>query len=89
MGGDAGVARLADTPHDLNGNYLVINKKNVGEFNGKTITGTYHPTERLSGGQKIEGGIVIDDVTVNLTIEDVNVGYGTDIIDDAAGILLK
>ena len=41
------------------------------------------------GGQKIEGGIVIDDVTVNLTIEDVNVGYGTDIIDDAAGILLK
>ena len=59
------------------------------EFNGKTITGTYHPRERLSGGQKIEGGIVIDDVTVNLTIEDVNVGYGTDIIDDAAGILLK
>ena len=89
MVGDAGVALLADTPHDLNGNYLVINKKNVGEFNGKTITGTYHPTERLSGGQKIEGGIVIDDVTVNLTIEDVNVGYGTDIIDDAAGILLK
>lgn len=89
MVGDAGVALLADAPHDLDGNYLVINKKNVGEFNGRTITGTYHPTERLSGGQKIEGGIVIDDVTVNLTIEGVNVGYGTDIIDDAAGILLK
>ena len=29
MVGDAGVALLADTPHDLDGNYLVINKKNV------------------------------------------------------------
>ena len=48
-----------------------------------------YPTERLSEGRKIEGGIVIDDVTVNLTIDNVNVGYGTDIIDDAAGILLK
>ena len=27
MVGDAGVALLADTPHDLDGNYLVINKK--------------------------------------------------------------
>ena len=89
MVGDAGVALLADEPYNLNGNYLVIDKDNVGWFNGKTITGTYHPTKRLSEGRKIEGGIVIDDVTVNLTIEGVNVGYGTDIIDDAAGILLK
>lgn len=89
MVGDAGVALLADEPYNLNENYLVINEKNVDWFNGKTITGTYHPTKRLSEGRKIEGGIVIDDVTVNLTIEDVNVGYGTDIIDDAAGILLK
>ena len=29
-------------------NYLVIDKTNVSKFNGKTITGTYHPTERLS-----------------------------------------
>ena len=89
MVGDAGMALLADVPYNLNENYLVINEKNVDWFNGKTITGTYHPTKRLSEGRKIEGGIVIDDVTVNLTIEDVNVGYGTDIIDDAAGILLK
>lgn len=89
MVGDAGVALLADAPYDLNGNYLVIDKNNVAQFKGKTITGTYHPTERLSGGRTIEGGIVIDDVTVDLTIKDVNVGYGTDIIDNAAGILLK
>lgn len=89
MVGDAGMALLSDVPYNLNENYLVINEKNVDWFNGKTITGTYHPTKRLSEGRKIEGGIVIDDVTVNLTIEDVNVGYGTDIIDDAAGILLK
>ena len=80
---------LAGEEYDLDGNYLVIDKTNVSKFNGKTITGTYHPTERLSEGRKIEGGIVIDDVTVNLTIDNVNVGYGTDIIDDAAGILLK
>ena len=80
---------LVDAPYDLNGNYLVIDKDNVSSLDGKTITGTYHPTERLSEGRKIEGGIVIDNVTVNLTIENVNVGYGTDIIDDAAGILLK
>ena len=89
MVGDAGMALLLDVPYNLNENYLVINEKNVDWFNGKTITGIYHPTKRLSEGRKIEGGIVIDDVTVNLTIEDVNVGYGTDIIDDAAGILLK
>ena len=89
MVGDASVALLADGSYDLNENYLVIDANNVADFNGKTITGSYHPTKRLSEGRKIEGGIVIDDVTVNLTIEDVNVGYGTDIIDDAAGILLK
>ncbi|WP_294340260.1 YDG domain-containing protein, partial [uncultured Clostridium sp.] len=88
MVGDAGVALLADETYDLNGNYLVIDKDNVGRLDGMTITGTYHPTERLTGG-KIEGGIVIDDVTVNLTIDNVNVGYGTKIINDAAGILLK
>lgn len=89
MVGDAGMALLSDVPYNLNGNYLVIDKDNVDWFNGKTITGTYHPTERLSEGRGIEGGIVIDDVTVNLTIEGVNVGYGTKIIDNAAGILLK
>ena len=87
--GEMQLMTLAGGEYDLDGNYLVIDKTNVSEFNGKTITGTYHPTERLSEGRKIEGGIVIDDVTVNLTIDNVNVGYGTDIIDDAAGILLK
>lgn len=89
MVGDAGVALLAAAPHVLNGNYLVIDKDNVGWFNGKTITGTYHPTERLTGDQKIEGGIVIDNVEVDLTIENVNISYDSIIIDDAAGILLK
>ena len=87
--GEMQLMTLAGEEYDLDGNYLVIDKTNVSKFNGKTITGTYHPTERLSEGRKIEGGIVIDDVTVNLTIDNVNVGYGTDIIDDAAGILLK
>ena len=87
--GEMQLMTLAGEEHNLDGNYLVIDKTNVSKFNGKTITGTYHPTERLSEGRKIEGGIVIDDVTVNLTIDNVNVGYGTDIIDDAAGILLK
>ena len=86
--GEMQLMTLAGGEYDLDGNYLVIDKTNVSEFNGKTITGTYHPTERLTGGE-IEGGIVIDNVTVNLTIEDVNVGYGTNIIDNAAGILLK
>ena len=40
MVGDAGVALLADEPYNLNGNNLVIDKDNVGWFNGKTITGT-------------------------------------------------
>ena len=87
--GEMQLMTLAGEEYDLDGNYLVIDKTNVSKFNGKTITGTYHPTERLSEGRKIEGGIVIDDVMVNLTIDNVNVGYGTDIIDDAAGILLK
>lgn len=87
--GEMQLMTLAGEEYDLDGNYLVIDKTNVSKFNGKTITGTYHPTERLSEDRKIEGGIVIDDVTVNLTIDNVNVGYGTDIIDDAAGILLK
>ena len=87
--GEMQLMTLAGEEYDLDGNYLVIDKTNVSKCNGKTITGTYHPTERLSEGRKIEGGIVIDDVTVNLTIDNVNVGYGTDIIDDAAGILLK
>ena len=87
--GEMQLMTLAGEEYDLDGNYLVIDKTNVSKFNGKTITGTYHPTERLSEGRKIEGGIVIDDVTVKLTIDNVNVGYGTDIIDDAAGILLK
>ena len=88
MVGDAGMVLLADAPYNLNGNYLVIDKDNMEQFNGKTITGTYHPTDRLTGGQ-IEGGIVIDDVEVELTIENVNISYDPIIIDNAAGILLK
>ena len=37
MVGDAGVALLADETYDLNGNYLVIDKYNVAQLNGKTM----------------------------------------------------
>ena len=53
--GEMQLMTLAGEEYDLDGNYLVINSRNVDKFNGKTITGTYHPTERLSEGRKIEG----------------------------------
>ena len=48
MVGDAGVALLADAPYDLNGNYLEIDENNVDQFDGKTITGNYCPTNDQS-----------------------------------------
>lgn len=80
MVGDAGLATMAaEDVYDLNGNYLVINSTNVSQFNGKTITGTYKPQERISDYINIKGGIMINNVTVSLTIKNVDIGY------DAAG----
>lgn len=91
MVGDASVSLLADGPYDLNENYLVINKDNVDEFNGKTIIGIYCPSTRPREYLSIKGGITIDDVTVNLTIKDVMIKSGGDGARgwDLAGIYLK
>ena len=92
MVGDAGVALLADGPYDLNENYLVIDGNNVDQFDGKTITGNYCPTNRPeSTYTDIKGGITIDNVTVNLTIKDVTIKSGGNGASgwDLAGIYLK
>lgn len=91
MVGDAGVSLLADgAPYDLNENYLVINEDNVDQFNGKTITGRYCPTNRPeSTYTDIKGGITIDNVTVNLTIKDVTIKSDGASGWDLAGIYLK
>ncbi|WP_418451541.1 YDG domain-containing protein [Candidatus Ventrimonas sp.] len=90
MVGDAGVALLADGPYDLNENYLVIDGNNVDQFDGKTITGNYCPTNRPeSTYTDIKGGITIDNVTVNLTIKDVTIKSDGASGWDLAGIYLK
>ena len=91
MVGDAGVALLADgAPYDLNENYLVINEDNVDQFNGKTITGRYCPTNRPEFTYTdIMGGIIIDNVTVDLTIKNVTIKSGGASGWNLAGIYLK
>ncbi len=91
MVGDASVALLADGPYDLNENYLVIDKNNKAQFDGKTITGSYCPSTRPSDFLNIKGGITIDNVTVDLTIKDVTIQSGGDGARgwDLAGIYLK
>lgn len=74
--GDAGLATMAlGETCNLNNDYLLINSTNVSQFEGKTITGTYNPQERPSNSTDVKGGIMIDNVTVSLTIENVNIGY--------------
>ena len=92
MVGDAGVALLADAaPYDLNNNYLVIDENNLAQFNGKTITGNYCPSTRPNNSQFIKGGITIDNVKVDLTINDVTIQSGGAGASgwDLAGIYLK
>ena len=91
MVGDASVPLLADgAPYDLNENYLVINEDNVDQFNGKTITGNYCPTNRPeSTYTDIKGGITIDNVTVDLTIKDVTIQSDGARGWNLAGIYLK
>ena len=72
--GDAGLATMAlGETYDLNNDYLLINSTNVSQFEGKTITGTYNPQQRPSNSTDVKGGIMIDNVTVSLTIENVNI----------------
>ncbi|MFR4440270.1 MAG: hypothetical protein ACLT46_10930 [Hungatella sp.] len=86
--GDAGLATMAlGETCNLNENYLVINSTNVSRYDEKTITGTYNPQTRISDYISIKGGIMIDNVTVNLTIENVNIGYNNSGWD-LAGIYL-
>ena len=86
--GDAGLATMAlGETCNLNENYLVINSTNVSQYDEKTITGTYNPQTRISDYISIKGGIMIDNVTVNLTIENVNIGYNNSGWD-LAGIYL-
>ena len=91
MVGDASVALLADGPYDLNENYLVIDKNNKAQFDGKTITGSYCPSTRPSDFLNIKGDITIHNVTVDLTIKDVTIKSGGAGARgwDLAGIYLK
>ena len=86
-----GVSLLAYEQYDLNNNDLVIDKNNVDQFNGKTITGSYCPSTRPGDYLDIKGGITIDNVTVDLTIKNVTIKSGGDGARgwDLAGIYLK
>lgn len=89
--GEMQLMTLAGEECNLNNSPLVINSRNVDQFNGKTITGSYCPSIRPSDFLDIKGGITIDNVTVNLTIKDVTIKSGGDGARgwDLAGIYLK
>ena len=89
--GEMQLMTLAGEECNLNNSPLVINSRNVDQFNGKTITGSYCPSIRPSDFLDIKGGITIDNVTVNLTIKDVTIQSGGDGARgwDLAGIYLK
>lgn len=89
--GEMQLMTLAGEECNLNNSPLVINSRNVDQFNGKTITGSYCPSIRPSDFLDIKGGITIDNVTVNLTIKDVTIQSGGDDARgwDLAGIYLK
>ncbi len=90
--GEMQLMTLAGEEHNLNNQPLLINSANQNELNGKTITGSYCPTNRPeSTYTDIKGGITIDDVTVNLTIKNVTIQSGGNGASgwDLAGIYLK
>ena len=89
--GEMQLVTLAGEKCNLNNSPLVINGRNVDQFNGKTITGSYCPSIRPRDFLDIKGGITIDNVTVNLTIKDVTIKSGGDGARgwDLAGIYLK
>ena len=75
--GEMQLMTLAGEEHNLNNQPLLINSANQNELNGKTITGSYCPTNRPEFTYTdIKGGIIIDNVTVDLTIKNVTIKSG-------------
>ena len=88
--GEMQLMTLAGEEHNLNNQPLLINSANQNEFNGKTITGSYCPTNRPEFTHTdIKGGITIDNVTVDLTIKNVMIKSGGASGWNLAGIYLK
>ena len=88
--GEMQLMTLAGEEHNLNNQPLLINSANKNEFNGKTITGRYCPTNRPEATYTdIKGGIIIDNVTVDLTIKNVTIKSGGASGWNLAGIYLK
>lgn len=89
--GEMQLMTLAGGEYNLNNNYLNINSDNRNDLNGKTITGSYCPSTRPGDYLDIKGGIIIDNVTVDLTIKDVTIKSGGAGAGgwDLAGIYLK
>ena len=87
--GEMQLVTLAGGEHDLNNKPLLINSANQNEFNGKTITGNYCPSTRPDNSQYIKGGIIIDNVTVDMTIKNVTIKSDGASGWNLAGIYLK
>ena len=88
--GEMQLMTLAGGEHNLNNQPLLINSTNKNELNGKTITGRYCPTNRPEFTYTdIMGGIIIDNVTVDLTIKNVTIKSGGASGWNLAGIYLK
>jgi len=88
--GEMQLMTLAGEEHNLNNQPLLINSANQNELNGKTITGSYCPTNRPEFTYTdIKGGITIDNVTVDLTIKDVTIQSDGARGWNLAGIYLK
>ena len=87
--GEMQLMTLAGEEYDLNNEPLLINSANKNEFNGITITGRYCPTTRPYNSQDIKGGIIIDNVTVDLTIKNVTIQSDGVRGWNLAGIYLK
>ena len=88
--GEMQLMTLAGVEYNLNNKHLLINSTNKDRFNGKTITGSYCPSTRPeSTYTDIKGGIIIDNVTVDLTIKDVTIKSDGARGWNLAGIYLK
>ena len=88
--GEMQLMTLAGVEYNLNNKHLLINSTNKDQFNGKTITGSYCPSTRPElTYTDIKGGIIIDNVTVDLTIKDVTIKSDGARGWNLAGIYLK
>lgn len=88
--GEMQLMTLAGVEYNLNNKHLLINSTNKDQFNGKTITGSYCPSTRPElTHTDIKGGIIIDNVTVDLTIKNVTIKSGGARGWNLAGIYLK